>query len=91
MLRHCLEPIDGHNGADDELGLPQGSAMVPVVVPEKLDDIENALALKKREFPRLCRGGSRVLDSAGSPSRRLRIVSRQAHEGESHRWMTMKA
>jgi adenine-specific DNA-methyltransferase len=47
------------------------------------------------EFPRLCRGGSKSLtypevDSA-SPSMRLRIVSRQAHEKGSHRWMTMKA
>jgi hypothetical protein len=47
-----------------------------------------------REFPRLCRGGSKSLTYTGvgsaGPSTRLRIMSREAHERESHRWMTMK-
>ena len=45
----------------------------------------------KWEFPRLCRGGSKSLTYPGVDSLRsidgTRTASRQAHEGESHRWM----
>jgi Tfp pilus assembly protein PilF len=50
-------------------------------------------AKTKWEFPRLCRGGSKSLTypGVGSLGPSTRIASRQAHERESHRRMTMKA
>ena len=44
-----------------------------------------------KEFPRLCRGGSRSLTFKGVHRRSFRIVSRQAHEGEVHRWTNLRA
>jgi very-short-patch-repair endonuclease len=74
-----LSSITALMRADDELGLPQASAMVPVVVPEKLDDIENALALISgwhrnnlllSEQPALSQLGTSQLEIASSLLRR---------------------
>ena len=71
------------------------TAEIPVYLIEAAKANVAHAAKPQWEFPRLCRGGSKSLtypavDTVG-PSTKLRIVSRQAHEKEFHRWMTMKA